>query len=403
MKVAMALMIRMMGVMGLALCGLAVWMGHTVPETPLRQMDQRQFVFLKRSLQNVSDQTSQMVDGDTGLVQRLNLPPKERLEDASLSPWRDESGEYHVVGRWSRLAGEGWGVTSSNFGLARLSYPSGEVLDRLETEILPVGAPCWLPGTTARVLFASSDGVLYHYSFEGHEPALTSEKSVDEDVPQPVSWSCPPPGRGKVFFSNPTWSKDDRLIDKVILTASVRERDRNGEISYSASQLWWLQMDLNGRTVRAAGRLTFQDEVDGREINDRYPTVVAVPGKDPSLVFLREVQGESLWKICVCPLRIDPEDGTLTIEADEIRVLATDSIPNTPAVSTDGNWVTYMVQGASGQVRPHRIALESPIELNQELPTLALSETLPRIAPNGSISPAESTALMPRRRRPRGM
>ena len=55
------------------------------------------------------------IDIRTGMVDRLVLPEGDRLDNVACSPWRDEEGNYQIVGRWSHCERAGASSILSTF------------------------------------------------------------------------------------------------------------------------------------------------------------------------------------------------------------------------------------------------------------------------------------------------
>lgn len=176
---------------------------------------------IRRSLQPVTtmnvndsalrkpDRHPRWLDLETGDLTTISINAHDVFEAASCSPWVDESGKRQVVGRWSSRSVEGPLMVSQAFGLGRYSYPDGELLNQVDSEIVPIGPPCWFPGTQARVLFSAGDGQLYRFAFEPMETTDYDMLNQDEPVdhqPTALTWGCPKPGRGDVFISDISWS-----------------------------------------------------------------------------------------------------------------------------------------------------------------------------------------------------
>lgn len=101
------------------------------------------------------------LDVETGETTRVPLGGVPVLQAASISPWRDERGRSQVVSFRCQ------GINKGAIMLERASFPDGEVLDSIETEVFPSGSKvCWFPGTDARVLFIGGDKRLYQFAFE---------------------------------------------------------------------------------------------------------------------------------------------------------------------------------------------------------------------------------------------
>ena len=125
----------------------------------------------------MADRTPRWLDAETGTVTTFPIEEGDVLEAASCSPWVDEKGRHQVIGRWSSRTKDGPMSMSTDFGLARYMFPSGQLLDHVSTDIVPVGAPSWFPGTRANILFAAGDGNLYKYAFETEAGVRSGEEA----------------------------------------------------------------------------------------------------------------------------------------------------------------------------------------------------------------------------------
>ena len=178
------------------------------------------------------------LDREGGPPVELACPDDELLEYASCSPWRDERGRAQVVCRWSQdVRSEASGI---GYGLARLSFPDGEVLDHFQTDVVPVSSPCWHPGTRSRVLFTGGDGILYRYDFDAAEPGGRAEPRLRE-----VRWKCPVPGGEAVYLSEPNWPSDPRFSH--LLFVGLRKTGMSwGHLRPPISQIWWIRLGDDG-------------------------------------------------------------------------------------------------------------------------------------------------------------
>src|SRR4051794_31589293 len=106
-----------------------------------------------------------LLDVETGEVVRLPVSDDETFDFAVCSPWRDDRGQYHLVGLWlGRFSADPNSLVRA-FGLARFTFPEGRILDRVALDPMPLGTPCWHPDGSGRVLYVSGDGRLYHFGF----------------------------------------------------------------------------------------------------------------------------------------------------------------------------------------------------------------------------------------------
>ena len=144
--------------------------------------------------------------GDGG---RYSKGDEELVEYTSFSPWRDESGRWQVVGRWS------WGPSR------RLDRE----LVRPGSRHLPLAARC---STTSR---RTSSPSAIRAGMPAPGPACCSrrgtrsctsatlEPAAGPDAPPTrpstglgrLTWNCPLPCAGGVFLSDPCWPSDPRL------------------------------------------------------------------------------------------------------------------------------------------------------------------------------------------------
>ncbi len=281
------------------------------------------------------------VDRDGGPGLDLPFRDGELLEYASLSPWRDDQGDAQVVGRWS------WGFRvdspETSYGLARLSFPDGKVLDHIETDVVPVSAPCWYPGGGARVLFAAGDGKLYQYDFGTAEREGHSEERGREG-PRALAWNCPAMDEDSVYLSEPNWSSDPRFAH--LLFVGLRRAGTSQDHPASkAVEAWWLRLSDDGDSIEEAGRL-IDSPTDGEDTNERCPTLALAPGGRPVLAYYRRSR-RRLSELHVVPIELDPDRGIPRTVAGPGTKVADDCLTTPPIVSRDGQWIGY-IQGIGG-------------------------------------------------------
>src|SRR3954468_14182751 len=159
-------LIRLLVLLALGATMMAVGISRLDPPKPAwRVRRPAQYSNINEYFLDVRDRTPRWLDVQTGQVKAQALSDGDVLEVASCAPWVDERGRTQVVGRWSSRTKDGPMSMSQDFGLARYTFPGGEMLDHASPEIVRVGPPCWFPGTRARILFVAGDGMLYHYAF----------------------------------------------------------------------------------------------------------------------------------------------------------------------------------------------------------------------------------------------
>jgi hypothetical protein len=333
----------------LALSGVALLVGRSFPPRPAQRVPGHpSFVYVDGFLLGLRIWESHRLDPEAGRIEPLPLPEGESLHCARGSPWRDSRGRWQVAGRgWSHSGPRG-NLTTRGYCLALYEFPGGAVLDRVETEDLPAGPPCWEPGTSARVLFAAADGALYWHEFEGSDPSGANYRG-GISRPKPLSWACPQPGRGGAHLADPDWPSESRLGPRLLVSLLVLERV-GGLLRHSSWQLWWLELDRARMAIVAAGPLlrpdptipTLEPSEEG-PWGDRFPTLLSGPGGGLAVAYLTYRPGVHLGELRITPVRIDPATGEPSA-GEGGPVLASDCLRTAPAPSADGRWLCCVVQ-----------------------------------------------------------
>jgi hypothetical protein len=307
-------------------------------------------VYVNSHLLGLGSWELQRLDPEASRIEPQPLPEGELLDCARGSPWRDSRGRWQVAGRGWTGSGPRRNLIPRAHCLALYEFPGGAVLNRVETELLPDGALCWEPGTSARVLYAAGDGALYWHDFEGSDPSGASFRGGDSR-PKPVAWACPQPGMGPVRLADPAWPPVPELGRRLLVSLQVLERD-GGQRLYSSWQLWWLRFDRDLMTVVAAGPLLPPDPtIPGSESwGDHFPTLLSGPRGVLALAYLAYRPGVHLGQLRIAPLQVDPATGepSATVRGP---VLAGDCVRTAPAPSADGRRVCCVVQPEGSRPR----------------------------------------------------
>jgi hypothetical protein len=314
------------------------------------------------------DYLPRFLDRETGQFVRFNFPDGDTLDYAACSPWCDDRGQYQVVGRWMNRSGEGNTGLPREFGLARYTFPEGRAIDRIALDVTPVGEPCWVPGLTPRILFASGDGNIYGYTFE-EEDGISPVGAEIPERPQPrrLEWRTARPGSGLVCFKDLIWPSDPRLGGKLIASLTYQVRP-NGKAMFVGSQLWWLQLSDDQTAIEAAGRLTVPDSRDpepDQGLEERLPNVAPTPDGGLTLAYLVRAKNQGLWELRVAPVASDLGTGTPLVRCESSRTLARHCIPTTPAFSTDGRWVYGILHPGPGiaEVQAQRFSMVGALSM----------------------------------------
>jgi hypothetical protein len=324
----------------LALTGVAVLVGRSSPPRPARRAPgHSSFVYVSSFLLGLGVEGVQHLDPEAGRIEPLPIPEGEALDYARGSPWRDSRGRWQVAGRgWSRSGPRGKQTTRGHC-LALYEFPGGAVLDRVETQDLPAGPPCWEPGTSARVLFAALDGALYWHEFEGSDPSGAGYRG-GISRPKPLAWACPQPGSGGVLLADPAWPPDSRLGPRLFVSLVDLER-----VGGPWWQLWWLRLDRARMAIVAAGPLLRPGPTTPapEPWDDRFPTLLSGPGGGLAVAYLASRPGVHLSQLRIAPLVIDPATGEPSAP-ERGPVLAGDCVGTALAPSADGRSICCVVQ-----------------------------------------------------------
>ncbi len=276
----------------------------------------------------------------------------ELIEYASFSPWRDEAGRYQVVGRWS------WDFRTespdNSYGLARMTFPDGEVLDHIETEVVPVSAPCWYPGTQARVLFAAGDGKLYRCAFE---PSDVPNAQTDgaENQPRALVWDCPPPGEDGVYLTDPYWPSEPGMRNIIFVGVRIAPATSLARRVPGPTRIWWLRLSEDGASIIEAGQLVGEN-VDGLDVTERCPILGQLPAGRPVLAYFRKNSLQPL-SLHMVEIEMDLERHCPRTVAGSGATLAENCLASPPVFSTDGRWLSF-VQMTGGERLRRQIRLE---------------------------------------------
>jgi hypothetical protein len=289
------------------------------------------------------------IDRDGATIGGSRRGDDELIEYASFSPWCDENGRCQVVSRWS------WGLqgesSEGSYGLARVTYPAGEVLDHVETDVVPVSYPCWYPGTRARVLFAAGDGKLYQCAFE---PAEGPDGPADgtEGRPRELVWDCPLPCEDGVYLTDPCWPSDPRMRN--ILFVGLRCTPGPSRGGVGPTQIWWLRLSDEGGSIEEAGQL-LGGPTDSPAVVERCPVLGRSPAGGSLLAYFRGTKGQPMG-LHVVQIEMDPGQDCPRAVAGSDATLAENCLASPPVFSSDRRWLS-IVQLAEGGRGLRRIPL----------------------------------------------
>ena len=280
--------------------------------------------------------TTRVLDKSTGQVQSLALPDGQRLRAVSFSDWVDADGQHELVGTWSKIGGSGEHTVCEGTGLARIAFPSGRILDQVNTlAMMPSSPPCWYPGQTARVLYAGGDGRLYQFAFESDDETRHAE---GERSPVPITWGDVPAARGSVWVFDVYWPKDPRFGGRLFASITVDTKPR-AEKTLGPARIWWLQLSADGMQVEAGGPLGVDDSPEDHPLEQRFARATTLRDGGAALAYQRRLPGERATEVRVVRLEMDHRGGELALRVGQSVRIAVDCKPVPAEFTPDGNAV----------------------------------------------------------------
>jgi hypothetical protein len=350
-------LVRILVLLALATTTLAIGVSKLDPPRPERRtIHHANYMNVNEYFLGADDHVPRWLDSETGRIGTHATEDGDPFEMASSSPWVDEKGRNQVIGRWSTRTKDGPMAVTKDFGLARYLFPSGELLDHVSTETVPVSPPCWFPGTRARVIFSGGDGKLYHFAFEP-EPYM---KELDADAkgdlePRPVIWRCPMPGEGNVFVSELNWPEDPRLAGCLVVSLREQATNSSGARYLTQTRFWWLKLNLAGTEVVDAGRLLESDDSSSDRPDLRSPVVGTLADGRLLLAYLIENPAKPTWSLRVVPIELVGDHQVPKARESESQLIRLKCHPTPTIFSADGRWLNVLVDPENKSYRITRL------------------------------------------------
>jgi hypothetical protein len=343
--------VRLLG--GIVLIAFLVGRASPRPDRPQapRQPAPPRHVWLNTAVVGGDPERPRLLDLETGAVTTLAFHGAGQLNQLGCSPWRDGAGRFHLAGRWYDPVGLRGSELDPPCGLARSTFPSGELIDRVRLPIVPVEPPCWSPDRSDRVVFVAGDGRLYVYDFpEGRGP--------DPALPRPLRWAIDPPGVGTIGVRGLCWPVAPALGGRLLVSMHWEPARWEPRLS---THLWWLELSPDGGSIVGVERALVADGGDASrsQIEEWKPGVAVGHDGAPLLAFLARDGGDGQWELWVMPIAPATAGGGPRVQVAAGRRLAEGCAPAfTPAFSADGRWV-YASRTIDGiMVRLERYQLE---------------------------------------------
>ena len=343
MRLSLSAIVRLIALLGVGSTFLAVGVSRAVPKgpAPVRGVEASpRFYGVNGVVFTPHQEGNFLLDTETGALREFALPSNLAFDYVTCSPWRDERGDYELVGRITERSGQDTGKLCEGWGMARVGVASREVVNRTAVNMLVAGPPCWLAGKPARVVFPGGDGHLYLQDLgDDDEPS----QAADPSVRRIVSWNAVGSGVDRVILNDPVRPAVSTLGGRlfVALNRAIRKGE---ELSFGTSEIWWLKLNTEGTSIVDAGRLTALDDAKHDESADeeRLPNLVATPDGGIALAYLRRKPGVVAWALHVAPVTINPTTGEPVAFVSQSRQVGGDCAVTLPAFSADGRWLYHL-------------------------------------------------------------
>jgi hypothetical protein len=337
-----------------SLCVVAVYVGRLAPATPVSYAPPRwpspPFAGVNLCTDSGAREAPFVLDLETGAIVAAALPRATSLDLLGFSPWRDAEGQSHVIARRRSASPARDDPGDEPFGLSRYAFPSGRLIERVAVDGLPIGAVCWFPDCSDRILFAAADGRLYLHDFAaGHQ----ARRLAPASQPRPLRWQIDPPEKGTpVQIQDPCWPAAPELGGRVLVSMTL---DADDSPRGRGPELWWLRLDPDNATITTADRVILSDRAGGgttaADEEERMPCVATARDGSLMLAYLARDPDSPTWDLWVAPIAPAGPDRTPTVRRSSRRKLAGQCLPLVLAFSADGRSV-YVSRSDERLVRP---------------------------------------------------
>jgi hypothetical protein len=292
----------------------------------------------------------QLLDLKAKAIKSIPLLSTDRIDLAIGSPWVDSWDQAHVVGRWMSVNRDG---ILQAAGLARVAYPSGRVLDQVPLDRYPITEPCWGSGTSSRVLYPSGDGSLYRFDFDGKadEPKCDGQPGLLR-----VEWAVKTPGHGDPVLLDIGRPEGCLPPDMFLATVVLRSPDQTRG-SAEDSQIWWIRLDRDERTIIAWGAVTSKDP-EGEDVGRRRPTLARRADGSLRLAYLSWNGEPDRMVLRVAPSRLDEQTGGPVAVGKGIPLA--EGCLSIPLTFTESGTHLTCLTFERDRPSPLRIALDAP-------------------------------------------
>jgi hypothetical protein len=323
----------------LVLALVALLVGHSRRDGPALRVPRPARAVAAGSFRVGCDTVPKFFDRDTGKGLPMAIPAGVCLGQASVSPWTDVQGVAQVLAYATRWSGQGRQRLLRESGLIRFRDRGAEVLDWLPFDVILASPPCWYPGREARVLLAGEDGDLYCGTFD--RPADAAGRAGRGPTIQKLVWRIDSLNGADLSVADPSWPADPRLWGRVY--AAVRSRCGAPDGRLPPFRIGWFRLDAEGLTVVDCGWLFDPVGAGIATADERFPVLAHSPA-GPIVAYLRRIESAHTWQLRVAPVVIDSATGVPWARADSADVLVDGCQRGPIAFSSDGRWVTCVLQ-----------------------------------------------------------
>jgi hypothetical protein len=346
MRFSLTSFVRLAALLGLALFASAVGLSRAVPRPPVvRTAAPPRYYGVNGGLFCPPVDRGYLLDAESGRLLPFDPVPGSKVEYAASSPWRDAAGDVEILARVSPRSDRYGRSAFEPGGLARFRLSGGPL--RLTTPGSPVvaGRPCWLPGSSARVLFPGGDGLLYVQELRNDD---TPEADAYATPPRPVAWRERLPGEGRHIVFDVAGPAVPALGGRVLVSFSPGWKAVAG-VRIGAPEVWWLSLDAAGASVLAARRLTPPGPGADRGAGpfERLPNLGVAPDGRVVLAYLTREASSPVWRLKLAPVHFEGPNGDPVVRPSDVRDLGGDGAAATPVFSADGRWLFQVTRTPS--------------------------------------------------------
>jgi hypothetical protein len=186
------------------------------------------------------------------------------------------------------------------------------------------------------MLFTAGDGRLHRFRFQSaggifnlEGPSFDTVRWADSSLAE------------RFHLNDPSWMTDPRSR-QILLVTAIDQSSSEGQKRRLRSQIWWLELSWDGLTIKDAGKLFEDGEINPTSSVQpkRFPRLVADSAGKGTLYFLGRTSKEGSMRLESVPVRIDPRTGRPSLDSDaRVQVIADDCAPAPFIISADGTTI----------------------------------------------------------------